>query len=223
MDTPQLLFFFFLVALLRPTNSLFVPEQLPTLLSFVYTNIPPIRKGIDSRVGFGFRLGPNADVQVMLELGPQQNTAPIGPQKADGNSKRETRLPQYKYKYQPNKYRAPVKGSWLQAWKHQQAQIDEGEDVGVMPAQPALDQDVVAHLQQLYKEQPMERDSRILKTAEDESQNKLANEQGEQIRAKEDAKSDKEEGEVVVMEGPAVAMQDSYQLNNEEMNNPESA
>ncbi|KAF6207008.1 hypothetical protein GE061_018245 [Apolygus lucorum] len=206
-------FIVFLVALLRPTNSLFVPEQLPTLLSFVYTNIPPIRKGIDSRVGFGFRLGPNADVQVMLELGPQQNTAPIGPQKADGNSKRETRIPQHKYKYQPSKYRAPVKGSWLQAWKQQQALVDEGEDVGVMPAQPALDQDVVAHLQQLYKEQPMVRDSRLLETPQDESQNKVAKEQEEPVRTNEEVKPE----EIVVV------MEDSPpERSNEESNDPES-
>lgn len=33
--------------------------------------------GIDSRFGFGFRLGPHADFQTVVELGPQTNTNPI--------------------------------------------------------------------------------------------------------------------------------------------------
>lgn len=66
-----------------------IPEELPSLLSLLYSNIPPVKKGTDSRVGFGFKLGPHADFQVMLELGPQTNTAPIGPN-ADPQGKRET-------------------------------------------------------------------------------------------------------------------------------------
>ncbi|KAK3920256.1 Formin-like protein [Frankliniella fusca] len=34
----------------------------------------------DSRVGFGYRFGPFADFQVLLELGPQSETQPIGGQ-----------------------------------------------------------------------------------------------------------------------------------------------
>lgn len=34
--------------------------------------------GTDSRVGLGFRLGPHADAQIVLELGPQTNTRPLG-------------------------------------------------------------------------------------------------------------------------------------------------
>lgn len=48
------------------------------MLSLVYSNIPPIKKGTDSRVGFGFRLGEHADFQVLFELGPQKFTKPIG-------------------------------------------------------------------------------------------------------------------------------------------------
>ncbi|XP_034234233.1 uncharacterized protein LOC117641197, partial [Thrips palmi] len=54
-----------------------VPEELVSFLSIVYSNIPPIRKGTDSRVGLGFRLGPHADAQIVLELGPQTNTRPL--------------------------------------------------------------------------------------------------------------------------------------------------
>lgn len=34
--------------------------------------------GKDSRFGLGFRIGPNIDYQVVLELGPQTNTQPLG-------------------------------------------------------------------------------------------------------------------------------------------------
>lgn len=58
--------------------SLIIPEELPTILSLIYSNIPPIKKGTDSRLGVGFRLGEHADFQVLLELGPQTDTDPIG-------------------------------------------------------------------------------------------------------------------------------------------------
>ncbi|KAF9807439.1 hypothetical protein SFRURICE_005397 [Spodoptera frugiperda] len=54
--------------------SVIIPEELPSLLSVAYSNIPPIKKGTDSRVGFGFAFGNHADFQVMFELGPQTNT-----------------------------------------------------------------------------------------------------------------------------------------------------
>lgn len=59
-------------------NGLIVPQELPSVLSLVYSNIPPIKKGTDSRVGFGFRLGEHADFQVLFELGPQKFTKPLG-------------------------------------------------------------------------------------------------------------------------------------------------
>ena len=55
-----------------------MPQELPSVLSLVYSNIPPIKKGTDSRVGFGFRLGEHADFQVLFELGPQKFTKPLG-------------------------------------------------------------------------------------------------------------------------------------------------
>ncbi|KAF7987922.1 hypothetical protein HCN44_003785 [Aphidius gifuensis] len=59
-------------------NCLIIPEEVPTILSLIYSNIPPIKKGTDSRVGVGFRLGEHADFQVMLELGPQKETEKFG-------------------------------------------------------------------------------------------------------------------------------------------------
>ncbi|XP_066581910.1 uncharacterized protein snsl [Prorops nasuta] len=59
-------------------TSLIIPEELPTILSLIYSNIPPIKKGTDSRVGVGFRLGEHADFQILVEMGPQTETEPIG-------------------------------------------------------------------------------------------------------------------------------------------------
>ncbi|CAK9796987.1 hypothetical protein ANTPLA_LOCUS1042 [Anthophora plagiata] len=66
---------------------LIIPEELPTILSLIYSNIPPIKKGTDSRIGVGFRLGEHADFQVLFELGPQTETDPIG--NADSKRRRD--------------------------------------------------------------------------------------------------------------------------------------
>lgn len=55
-----------------------VPQEVSSLLSVVYSNIPPIKKGTDSRIGFGFRLGEHADFQTVIELGPQKYTKSLG-------------------------------------------------------------------------------------------------------------------------------------------------
>lgn len=46
--------------------------------------------GTDSRLGWGFRLGDRADFQVLVELGPQQYTQPLGNQGDNANNKRNT-------------------------------------------------------------------------------------------------------------------------------------
>ncbi|XP_034234044.1 uncharacterized protein LOC117641054 [Thrips palmi] len=51
-----------------------IPDQVVSFMHILYSTIPVIRKGTDSRVGFGFRFGPHADAQVLLELGPQKRT-----------------------------------------------------------------------------------------------------------------------------------------------------
>ncbi|XP_050321549.1 uncharacterized protein LOC126753857 [Bactrocera neohumeralis] len=71
---------------LPSAEPLVVPQELPSILSLIYSNIPPIKKGTDSRLGFGFRLGNHADFQVLLELGPQKNTRPIGEDADSENS-----------------------------------------------------------------------------------------------------------------------------------------
>ncbi|KAJ8667124.1 hypothetical protein QAD02_008786 [Eretmocerus hayati] len=58
-------------------SSFIVPEEVPTLLSVIYSELPPIKTGTDSRLGVGFRFGEHADFQVVMELGPQQDTMPL--------------------------------------------------------------------------------------------------------------------------------------------------
>ncbi|XP_034187116.1 snustorr snarlik [Osmia lignaria lignaria] len=79
-----------LLLLYDHATSLIIPEELPTILSLIYSNIPPIKKGTDSRVGVGFRLGEHADFQVLVELGPQTETDPIG--NAESKRRRDAML-----------------------------------------------------------------------------------------------------------------------------------
>ncbi|XP_020295041.1 uncharacterized protein LOC109860395, partial [Pseudomyrmex gracilis] len=69
--------------------SLIIPEELPTLLSLIYSNIPPIKKGTDSRLGVGFRLGEHADFQILIELGPQTETESLSASN-DAKRRRDT-------------------------------------------------------------------------------------------------------------------------------------
>ncbi|XP_050078211.1 uncharacterized protein LOC126565112 [Anopheles maculipalpis] len=134
------------------TNAFIVPEELPSILSLVYSNIPQIKKGTDSRVGFGFRLGEHADFQIQLELGPQLNTRPIGA--AAGSSKRYVDNDEY-----ANSVRNPTRNggstSWLQAWskqtkQRQQFNKDKLRD-SLMPPAPVMDEGAYNQLQQLYE------------------------------------------------------------------------
>ncbi|XP_050088005.1 uncharacterized protein LOC126572609 [Anopheles aquasalis] len=131
------------------TNAFIVPEELPSILSLVYSNIPPIKKGTDSRIGFGFRLGEHADFQVQLELGPQLNTRPIGA--AAGSSKRYVDNDDY-----TNSVRNPPRStSWLEAWskqtkQRQQFNKDKLRD-SLMPPAPIMNEGAYNQLQQLYE------------------------------------------------------------------------
>ncbi|KAJ8667123.1 hypothetical protein QAD02_008785, partial [Eretmocerus hayati] len=58
-------------------SSLIVPEEVPSTLPLIYSKIPPIKKGTDSRLGIGFRFGEHADFQIIMELGPQYETTPL--------------------------------------------------------------------------------------------------------------------------------------------------
>ncbi|KAH8352090.1 hypothetical protein KR084_001911, partial [Drosophila pseudotakahashii] len=147
-----------LIGLLYTQNAraFIVPRELPSILSIVYSNIPPIKKGkmsctflskfetfikrnysiktgTDSRLGFGFRLGEHADFQVMVELGPQKETRPIGEPSQDDQSFNKRQVSQSDQKALARQlYRQQVKeeaerlmtsterngASWLEAWSN---------------------------------------------------------------------------------------------------------
>ncbi|KAH8282442.1 hypothetical protein KR054_007752 [Drosophila jambulina] len=141
----------------QDVSTFIVPRELPSLLSIVYSNIPPIKKGeptffpefyippflinqififntgTDSRLGFGFRLGEHADFQVMVELGPQKETRPIGEPSQDDQSfnKRQVSSSDQKallrqlYRQQVNKEAEMLMtsternaASWLETWSN---------------------------------------------------------------------------------------------------------
>lgn len=116
----------------------------------------PSAVGTDSRLGVGFRLGPNADVQFQLELGPQTNTLPIG----DGANPAAAAK-----KRHATTAGGHVPGDWLNRWRFQMSpgyvrqdgeQIAAGHQTGELSdgGGDAGISDAVAHLRQLYKPQP---------------------------------------------------------------------
>ncbi|CAG4949350.1 unnamed protein product [Parnassius apollo] len=97
--------------------SVIIPEELPSLLSVAYSNIPPIKKGTDSRVGFGFAFGNHADFQIMFELGPQTNTMNLTGQPFPTNAKRQVpTLPPQKINKNREKFYQTEAGKYLQSW-----------------------------------------------------------------------------------------------------------
>ncbi|XP_050531290.1 uncharacterized protein LOC126899995 [Daktulosphaira vitifoliae] len=149
VHVPSFLVLSLIVMVSYVNSTIFVPEEIPSLLSLVYSNIPPIKKGTDSRFGVGFRLGPNADVQFQVELGPQTHTRPIGPssETPDTTSKK-------RHVVASNK---PV--DWLNKWRLQMNpgytddvhNEDIVEDNSPMSLQSeSVNSDTLAHLRQLY-------------------------------------------------------------------------
>ncbi|XP_058818981.1 uncharacterized protein LOC131681900 [Topomyia yanbarensis] len=149
------------------TNAFIVPEELPSILSLVYSNIPPIRKGTDSRVGFGFRLGDHADFQVQFEIGPQQRTRPIGTN--SGSSKRNVESDDYQpLKLQAGSSNLMAGKSWLETWsketkQKQQFNKDKHRDATKtpeMPESPMIAESAYNQLQQLFgMNKPKEEDT----------------------------------------------------------------
>ncbi|KAL1502830.1 hypothetical protein ABEB36_007917 [Hypothenemus hampei] len=123
-----------------------IPDELPSILSIIYSNIPTLKKGTDSRIGWGFRLGDRADFQIITELGPQIYTKKLVNQEDDGNTnKRSTldnvantlyaqrqqeKLQQQKEKPKDVKFQGE---NWLKKWsasmKKQQNQQQQNHEV----------------------------------------------------------------------------------------------
>ncbi|EDW77604.1 uncharacterized protein Dwil_GK24591 [Drosophila willistoni] len=149
-------------------STFIVPSQLPTLLSLVFSNIPPIKKGTDSRLGFGFRLGDNADFQMLVELGPQKETRPIGDPSKDDQSfnkrqvsaddKRALLRQQFRQQLQQEAEMLMTSternaATWLESWSNgMKPQKTKTKSVKVNP-QPSLQGQPtsIEQLQLLYK------------------------------------------------------------------------
>ncbi|ENN72524.1 hypothetical protein HUJ04_001127 [Dendroctonus ponderosae] len=130
-----------------------IPDELPSILSVIYSNIPTLKKGTDSRFGWGFRLGDRADFQVLTELGPQTYTQPLANQGDSGASKRNTldtlsntlyakRQQEKKERKQKQKGKAtapkPAGEQWLQEWSREMTNEKKQEDSAVLKPKPGI-------------------------------------------------------------------------------------
>ncbi|XP_044763534.1 uncharacterized protein LOC123320305 [Coccinella septempunctata] len=132
--------------LIEGVRCFIIPDEIPSLLSVIYSNIPIIKKGTDSRVGWGFRLGDRADFQFLVELGPQKYTQALAnePDKTVSN-KRNTlndlasqlwaQRQEDKRKQQQKETQGSKGGdesSWLQNWSSAtKDQLNEGARPGL--------------------------------------------------------------------------------------------
>ncbi|XP_066153736.1 uncharacterized protein snsl [Euwallacea fornicatus] len=109
-------------------NCFIIPDELPSILSVIYSNIPTLKKGTDSRFGWGFKLGDRADFQILTELGPQIYTQKLANQEEEGGvNKRNTlnNLANKLYAQRQQEKREEIKKKevpksdsekWLQKW-----------------------------------------------------------------------------------------------------------
>lgn len=122
--------------------------------------------GTDSRVGFGFRLGDHADFQVLLELGPQKETRPLGEPSKDEQSfnKRQVSASELREQQRQQELMTSTErnaASWLETWskgmKPQQEKVKskprtkQAPKVPALPERAAMPAGAVQQLQMLYK------------------------------------------------------------------------
>ncbi|XP_059483601.1 uncharacterized protein LOC132201445 [Neocloeon triangulifer] len=106
-------------------NGLIIPEELPSILSIIYSNIPPIKNGFDTRFGVGFRLGQHADVQFLTEIGPQIETDRLGEPERRRSAINPPTPQEALYREMAKKQKLPekqenadaVEDNWLLRWK----------------------------------------------------------------------------------------------------------
>lgn len=152
-------------------DALIVPNELPSILSLIFSTIPQVKKGTDSRVGFGFRLGDHADFQVLLELGPQTNTKPIGTNNGDSDNtfKRHVNPDDYNNiqkdsigkENRPSKSTQNDASKWLKSWYKdtsrkknealQENSTNTPKEMSSVKTVPIISQSSLTQLQQLYK------------------------------------------------------------------------
>uniref|UniRef100_A0A8D9F077 Uncharacterized protein n=1 Tax=Cacopsylla melanoneura TaxID=428564 RepID=A0A8D9F077_9HEMI len=164
-----------------------IPEEVPSLLSIVYSNIPPVLKGTDSRLGIGFRLGPNADFQYQIELGPQTRTQQIGPDAPAPEASKKRHVQQQN---QLGNLPSKDKPHWIYTWNNinpgstgnkdtlpkdfdfDQPQQAEGDMVNQVNYGGAQYQNngVASHLYKLYEQSTLNKQKTISTTAAPDKQ-----------------------------------------------------
>lgn len=121
-----------------------------------------VAAGTDSRLGVGFRVGPNADFQIQVELGPQTRTKSLGPDAdSDTGSSKKRHIPKHdldlikdiKMKNVPE-----TPQGWLDSWKASVGTVPQNIDEERPSKHLVMDYDTVQHLKQLYKEQQSDND-----------------------------------------------------------------
>ncbi|CAD7080280.1 unnamed protein product [Hermetia illucens] len=151
----------FFILVFGCSQALIVPQELPSILSLVYSNIPPIKKGTDSRLGFGFRLGEHADFQVMLELGPQTETRKIGGVSANKRQVDRNHLGKINTNETTNREAA----AWLTNWSNDITSVQKKRKKALTTHKkptttttsttirtvPLVSEEALKQLQQLYK------------------------------------------------------------------------
>lgn len=137
-------------------GSFIVPEEFATLLGLVFSTIPQVKKGTDSRIGFGYRFGNHADTQVLLELGPQKNTQKLG---SDGSSDSSSFTSKREVDPEDFKKIADSK-DWIQKWSQHMAEeqkspivvtTDRPEEGPTVKVKPFIPESSLQQLVQLYK------------------------------------------------------------------------
>lgn len=116
--------------------------------------------GTDSRLGLGFRVGPNADFQVLLELGPQTRTKNLEPDKGSYKKRNVMQTPvnpmPHISQFPNGNTNTPM--GWLMAWKSSVESYEDSnnynQNVPIDNVPVHLDFNTIEHLQKLYKEQP---------------------------------------------------------------------
>uniref|UniRef100_A0A1A9WKM7 Uncharacterized protein n=1 Tax=Glossina brevipalpis TaxID=37001 RepID=A0A1A9WKM7_9MUSC len=126
----------------------FTTFSLLILLLFTYRT--------DSRLGFGFRLGQHADFQILLELGPQQATRPLGDQVSmEGSSfnKRHVNKQQEEAVQREKSIQENESATRLEKWTkdRENKYMIETKNSQIILTKPVLPDKIMKQLKMLHK------------------------------------------------------------------------
>lgn len=107
-------------------------------------------------MGFGFRLGEHADFQILVELGPQKETRPLGDQDStDGSAfnKRHVDKKQQEAILREKSITEKRPTTWLEKWTKdsENKNTDGNTHSQMLPQKPVLPDKVMKQLKMLHK------------------------------------------------------------------------